>query len=105
MTGALVTCPFSQADPIGDDSTHRFWFPGAQRIVASLYRTGPYCYRSCDSMWAGLTTMSDNKDKNRPYQEILASMKRGMAEPRPADSAAIEADRMETATIEEVRKT
>jgi len=52
--------------------------------------------------------MSNNKDKSRPYQEVLAKVKRGMqgtTEPRLAESVPVESDGLGTAMVEAVGET
>jgi hypothetical protein len=43
--------------------------------------------------------MSNNKAKKQSYQEVLASVKKEMAEPRVAESARIETERQSITTV------
>jgi hypothetical protein len=52
--------------------------------------------------------MSNNKDKNRPYQEVLAKVKQGMrgtTEPRLAEPIPVEGDQVGTAAVEAAGET
>jgi hypothetical protein len=48
--------------------------------------------------------MSDNKARKRPYQAVLASVKKEMAAPRVAESAQIEAEKQSAAKVKEADK-
>jgi hypothetical protein len=49
--------------------------------------------------------MSDNKARKRPYQAVLASVKKEMAAPRVAESAHVEAEKQSAAKVKEAAKT